>query len=353
MKVPFVLCSLTPDPYRRPMASALIQFCFAVAVVVAAGTLLARCADSIATITRLGRLLVGCVLLAGATSLPELAVDVNAARMDLPNLGMGDLVGSCLFNLLILAMADLLQRSRGALLSRLAAAHALSGAVSIALVATVGMFLLFESEVQPGGVFGISWGSIAVLGGYLLGVRLVYYDQRTSMAGTENELSAAAQDENRAPLVRAVVGYVLAAAVILAIAPTLASSAGQIAELSGLGKTFIGTTLVALSTSLPELVATLAALRIGAADLAIGNVFGSNAFNMLIVFAMDVAYDGPIFEALDPTHALTCFGVILASSIVILGQLYRVEKRILFVEPDAGLVIALALGTLWLVYLAT
>jgi cation:H+ antiporter len=90
----------------------------------------------------------------------------------------------------------------------------------------------------------------------------------------------------------------------------------------------------------------------GAADLAIGNVFGSNAFNMLIVVAMDLVYPGPLLAAVSPSHALTCFGVVLVSAVVILGQLYRVEKRIMFLEPDAVLILALSASTLWLVYLA-
>lgn len=336
------------------MTTALIQFLISVVLVVAAGTLLARCADAIARITGLGRLLVGCVLVAGATSLPELAVNVSAVRMGFPNLAMGDAMGSCLFNLLILALADLLQRNRGSLLSRLAAAHALSGVVSIAMAAVVGAFILFEGKLQFGGVFGMSWGSIAALLTYLLGVRLVYYDQRVSAieAQRHEQTASAPEEASRRDLVRAIGGYLLATVVILAVAPLLAASAGKIANLSGLGGTFVGTALVALATSLPELVATIVALRIGAADLAIGNVFGSNAFNMLIVLAMDLAHSGPIFEVLSLTHALTGFGVILVSSVVILGQLYRVEKRALFVEPDAGLVIALTIGTLWLVYLA-
>ena len=334
------------------MTTAILQFAISAAIIIVAGTILTRSADSIAEITGLGRLLVGSILLAGATSLPELAVDLSAATMNVPDLGMGDLAGSCLMNLIILAIADLLQKTRGALLSRLAAAHALSGVLSIALVATVGLFVLFESRVEPAGVLGLSWGSIAILVGYALGVRMIYYDQQASMREMPAPEPDARQGTRRFALLKAVGGFMAAAACIVAIAPMLARSADRIAELSGLGGTFVGTTLVAFSTSLPELVSTLAALRMGATDLAIGNVFGSNAFNMLIVVAMDIVYSGPILSAVSSTHAITCFGVVLVTSVVILGQLYRVEKRIVVLEPDAALIFALSAGTLWLVYLA-
>ncbi|MBP90016.1 MAG: hypothetical protein CMJ64_25465 [Planctomycetaceae bacterium] len=150
----------------------------------------------------------------------------------------------------------------------------------------------------------------------------------------------------------AIAGFILAAAVIFVAAPFLADAAGQLAELSGLGGTFIGTTLVALATSLPELVATLTAVRMGAYDLAIGNIFGSNAFNMLLLLPLDLAFPGALLASVSTTHALTCFAVILITAIVLLGQLYRVEQRTFFIEPDAVLVITLVFGTLWMVYLA-
>lgn len=82
-----------------------LEFLALAAVVALAGTFLARSADQIAEITRLGRLLIGSVLLASATSLPELTVDVSAVRQGMPDLAAGDLFGSSLMNLLILAGA--------------------------------------------------------------------------------------------------------------------------------------------------------------------------------------------------------------------------------------------------------
>ncbi len=94
------------------MAVATLQFVLSAAVIVAAGVALTRFGDAIADLTGLGRLIVGSILLAGATSLPELTVDISAVRFGLPDLAVGDLMGSSLFNLLILAVADLAHRSR-------------------------------------------------------------------------------------------------------------------------------------------------------------------------------------------------------------------------------------------------
>jgi cation:H+ antiporter len=117
-----------------------------------------------------------------------------------------------------------------------------------------------------------------------------------------------------------------------------------------LGKTFVGTTLVALCTSLPELVASITALRLKAFDLVIGNVFGSNAFNMVLFFALDVVHAGPLFAAVSPWHAVTAMAVIVTSAIAVMGQLYQVEQRRRFGEPDALLMILVSVAALYLVY---
>jgi Sodium/calcium exchanger protein len=84
-----------------------LQFVVSGILIMGAGTLLARFADKIPELTGLGRLLVGSVLLAGATSLPELTVDTSAVRLGLADLAVGDLLGSSLMNLMILAVLDL------------------------------------------------------------------------------------------------------------------------------------------------------------------------------------------------------------------------------------------------------
>ena len=331
------------------MAIAVLQFAAAAAIIIVAGIFLSRFADEIAERTGFGRLLIGSILLAGATSLPELSVDVSAVRKGMPDLAVGDLMGSCLFNLLILAILDLSSRSKGRMLSRPAARHALSGNVSVALIAVVALGLLSQSILGSGEFLGVSFGLWLVVFGYVFGVRLVFFDQRASrMESPEGEATSHTTSIRSAA--RPGVGFLAAAAVIVLVGPYLASAAGRIAEFSGLGNSFVGTTLVAFSTSLPELVASLTALKMGAHDLAIGNVFGSNAFNMLLLVPLDLAHRGPILSAVSKNHALTCVAAVIATMIVVLGQLYLVERRKRLIEPDAWLVIAVVFGSLWLIY---
>ena len=332
------------------MASALLQFVLLAAIIVAAGTVLTRCADGIAEVTGWGRLLIGSVLLAGATSLPELTVDLTAIRLGLPDLAVGDLLGSSLMNLLILAVLDLSHHSRGKMLSRAAAAHALSGTLSTALTATVGVGILVSGRA-PQLVFLGAHASTWVLAlGYLLGLRMVFLDQRVAMRQAVDSGVPAGQLHPRNGLAKFVAGFVAAAVVILFVGPRMAEVAGTIAEISGLGNSFVGTTFVAFSTSLPELVASLAALRIGAFDLAVGNVFGSNAFNMLLFLPLDIAFPGVLLAHVNASHVISVLTVVLATSVVIMGQLYQQESRRRFLEPDALLVIALIGFALFLIY---
>lgn len=326
------------------MLVVVVQFILLAGVIFAAGACLSYCADQIAEITGFGRLLVGSVLLAGATSLPELTVDVTAVRMGQADLAAGDLLGSSLMNLLILAVLDLSSHSRGKMLSRAAAGHALSGALSIALAALVGVAVLAADKLPQGELLGVSLPSAAILAAYLLGVRVVFLDQRLAASAADGVTHAPQ------PLWKPAAGFAAATLVLIFAGPRLAHTASKLAEISGLGNTFVGTSLVAFSTSLPELVSSIAALRMRAFDLAIGNVLGSNAFNMALFVPLDLLQDGPIFAHVSHSHMVTCLAAIAATSIVVMGQLYRVETRIRFVEPDGWLVVATVIGALWLVY---
>jgi cation:H+ antiporter len=332
-----------------------LEFLALAAVVALAGTFLARSADQIAEITQLGRLLIGSVLLAAATSLPELTVDLSAVRQGMPDLATGDLLGSSLMNLLILAALDLAHRSGGKMLSREAAAHALSATLSIALTALVGMAILTAPRLPGSSFFGIGIWSWGILAAYLSGVRMIFLDQRVSARAAADAAEAAGPDEGGtkpvgSPPWKPVVVFSVAALVLFFAGPRLAHAAGQLAEFSGLGTTFVGTTLVALCTSLPELVASIAALRMKSFDLVIGNVFGSNAFNMILFVPMDAAHSGSLFADISPSHAVTSLAVILATTVAVLGQLYHVEKRRRVVEPDALLMLLIVGGALFLVY---
>ena len=258
------------------------------AIIIFAGTFLAKFADDLGEQLNMGRSLTGMLLLASATSLPELAVDSFAVMLPVdpsvaatqsdspPDLAVGDIMGSCLFNLMILAVLDLFSKTRGRLFSQADAAHALSASVSVFLICVVSLFIVID----------VSWplprigpGSFLLMVGYLGCVRLIFVDHKVSQAVITEE----SMPEVHYTFRTALIGYLAMTAIILMTAPALASTADELAVKTGLGRTFVGTVFVAIATSLPEVSTTYQAVRMGAYDLAIGNIFGSNAFNLLIL----------------------------------------------------------------------
>ncbi len=131
----------------------------------------------------------------------------------------------------------------------------------------------------------------------------------------------------------------------------MVKSADEISVITGLGTTFIGTTLVALVTSLPELVTTLAAIKIGANDMAIGNLFGSNLFNMFAIGLTDLFYtQGRFLAAIDPSFLLVGVVGLLMTGMGLIGNLAKLERKIWFIEVDAFALIVVYLASLWLLY---
>ncbi|MCH7988645.1 MAG: hypothetical protein IID46_05760, partial [Planctomycetes bacterium] len=131
---------------------------------------------------------------------------------------------------------------------------------------------------------------------------------------------------------------------IVTAARYLDKTADEFAKESELGGTIVGTVFVALVTSLPEISTTLAAVRMKAYDLAVGNILGSNAFNMAALIGVDLFYSGPLLSSVSETHAITAATVIIVTAVLIMGLLYRAEKRHWIIEPDAELVILLVVA---------
>jgi len=329
-------------------------FLASAAVIVYAGTKLSRYGDQIANLTGLGGLWIGVVLMAGATSLPEIFTDVSAALLDAPDIAAGDLFGSNMANMLILGVIDLMHRQKR-VWQHAAFEHALSAGLAMFLTALAGFFVLYGFDVKHG---GIGLGSMLLLLFYIFGMRLVFRLERVKWRQREQEkvVEAQANEESdhkgkRDALRRAMLGFSAAALGLLVAAPFLAGSASAIAEQSGVSSTFIGVSLVGITTSLPELVTALAAVRLGAFDLAVGNLFGSNAFNMAAFFFVDVAYrSGPLFNAVADAHAMGALWSILLMSTALMGIIYRVEQRYLLIEPDSFMIILGYCLGLWLLF---
>jgi cation:H+ antiporter len=301
---------------------------------------LARHADAVADATGLGRLWVGTVLLAASTSLPELTTDVNAAILNTVDIGVGDLMGSTLANMLLLGLLDLVYRRRQ-LLDNVSPNHALVATLAIVLTAMAGAAIVSGGWGRIGHV-GVE--TILIVAIYLVGMRSVYVNMSPTAPPEQLELG----DTSRSVLRGGLVGFGVAAVGLLATAPLLVVSAEALAAEAGLTESFVGTLLVGLTTSFPEIAATIAAVRLGALDLAVGNIFGSNAFNMTILLAMDVAYtQGPVLAHASQDHARTALFAAIAVGFGLMGILARRGNRIAPVRVESVAIVLSYVGAVW------
>jgi cation:H+ antiporter len=322
-----------------------LTFSFSTVLIVFAAMQLAKYGDVIAVRTRLGGMFIGVLLLAGVTSLPEVLTTINSLSLGAPNLAAGNLLGSNLFNMFLLAVLDLLHR-KDRILRKAALKHALTGSLTVFLIGLVVFFILADIKIQIGWV-GLD--SIVVMLVYFFGVRLI---QTNQSHGATHPAVTPKIPVGTPPLWQGLLGFGLAAAGLVVVTPWMVQSSTEIAEITGLGTTFVGTTLVAFVTSLPELVTTIAAVKLGADDMAIGNLFGSNLFNMFALGLADVFYlQGRFMGVIDPTFLLVGILGLLMTGLGLIGNLARLEKRIFFIELDALALMLLYFGGLWLLYI--
>lgn len=327
------------------------QLLVCVVLVVVVGSRLTRSADVLAEKTGLGRTWVGAVLLAGATSLPELATGVSAvAVFDAPDLAAGGVFGSCLFNLLILALLDV-AAGPGPLFRRVQTSQVLGAGLSCVLlgVAAGGIMLADKGAALTVGWFG--GASLLVVALYLLSARVIAsFELRRRAEVLERE--ADVFQYHHIPAWRAYLTFALLSLAIIGLGLWLASLGDQVAEVTGLGESFVGSLLLAATTSLPELVASFEATRLDAADLAVSNIFGSNIFNMAALGIYDLAFlRGNLWASISQVHVFTAVAAMVMTSVAIVGLVYAAEKRPrVWVDWSALSLICLYVGGMYVIY---
>ena len=310
----------------EPIATVWLQFAALVALIAVAGSRLCRYGDIIAEKTGFSGTWIGVVMLATVTSLPELATGVSAVTLaGAPDLAVGDVLGSCVFNLAIIVLLDFLHRKES-VYRRASQGHILSAGFGIMLIGFAGFSILLSSQgsVARIGHIGIYTPIILIL--YFVAMRTVFrYERENSKESAEHAI----EDYEGTSLRAAVIGYSLAGSVVVGAGISLPFVGERIAALMDWHATFVGTLFIAFATSVPEMVVTLAALRIGALDMAIGNVLGSNLFNIAILAVDDLLFlSGPLFAHVSPLHGVSALSAIMMSGIAVVGLLYRPRGRV-------------------------
>lgn len=326
-----------------------VAFIICTSVIVYSGTKLTRYGDIIAEKTGLGRAWIGLILMASVTSLPELATGISSVTFaGVPDIAVGDVLGSCVFNMLILAFLTATHRPQSPS-AKIHHGHVLSAGFGIVLLGITIISLLLRDHVPSIGWIGLYTPIIA--GVYLIAIRSVYFYEKKQISNFIKEIAVELQYE-KIPANTAIFHYSIHAVIVVTAAIFLPQIGEVIAETTGLGQTFVGNIFIAISTSLPELVVSIAAVKIGAINLAVGNLFGSNIFNIFILAIDDLFFvKGPIFAFANQDHMFSGLTAIVMTAIAIIGLTYGVEKKKLFLAWDSAGMVLMFVINLMLLYI--
>ena len=312
------------------------QFALCLALIGGAGFELARSGDRIARRTGLSSSWIGLGLVATITSLPELSSGISAVTAAAaPDIAVGDALGSCVINLALLVVADLLHRPE-TLYRRASASHVLSAGFGVILLGFVAFGLLVgKSAPSPGaqpGIAGLqtvlSLSTPILLTLYVVALRSVFlHERRRQVASTAGDDD---QTASTGSLRRLALNFSVAAILVVSAGSMLPLLAVDLAEAMQWNRSFVGTLFVALATSVPELAVTVSALRVGSLDLAVGNLLGSNLFNVAILAVDDLFYaGGPLLAEVSLAHAMTATTAVVMTGIAAVGLSYRPDNRVL------------------------
>jgi len=317
------------------------------------GVKLSKYGDIIAEKTGLGRVWIGVILIAFVTSLPELVTGLSSVIIfDTPNIAAGDVFGSCVFNILILALLDILDRA-SPISSRVQQGHTLSAGFGILLLSVVAVNI-FLSNSQAEIFTPLLWVGIytpLIIFLYFIAMRLIFSYEKRSIAAFVKEKAEELKYEKISKR-NVYINFSINALIVVVAAIFLPEIGKSIAEITGLGQTFVGNILIAISTSLPEVVVSISAVRIGAADMAIGNLFGSNLFNILILAVDDVFFvKGPLLSHIELSHIISALSAAIMMTIAVIGLTYRATKKQLFLSWDAMGIVAVYILNLFALYM--
>lgn len=321
-----------------PLWGLIALFALSAAAVWLGGSRLAGLVDALTTRTGMGQAFTGMLLLGGVTSLPEAAAVSTSAAFGNAPLAVNNLLGTASINVLLLALADVIY-GRDAL-TRAAARPAvlIQGVLSMILAALVALIAAAGDVALFGVGAGATLLAFAAVGALWLSSN--FPSRHTWEAMNEegrpegdDEGGGGEDDRSTAQLASGVVGCGL---LILGAGFVLSTAADALAQRTGLAAGLVGFVLVGFATSLPEVSSVVAAVRLRRYQMAIGDVFGTNIFNVLLIFLADIIYRGP--PVLAEAGRFEVIGAILAvlmTGVFVVGLLERRDRTILRMGYDA------------------
>lgn len=319
------------------------------AVIAVAGIWLARLADILAHRSGLGEAVMGAVFLGATTSLSGMATSFSAAVAGHADLAVSNALGGIAAQIAFLAIADLAYPKANLEHAAASQANLVQGALLVALLG-VPLIAMSAPDVT---VLAVHPASVIIVVGFAFGLRLIARAAHTPMwhpRRTAETRSGARRPPDMARWRRhsspALWLYFAVLAGIVALAGyTIARSGAAVAAQTGLSETGVGGVFTAVTTSLPELVTAVAAVRRGALILAVSDILGGNCFDVILVTISDIGYrEGSIYHTLTGRHVMIVALATMLTAILLLGLLRRERHGIANIGFESVLVLAIYAG---------
>ena len=299
------------------------------------GTRLTRQVDAIAQRTGLGHAFSGMLLLGGITSLPEVATVTTSAAAGNAPLAVNNLIGSAAINLLLLAVADFIY-GRDALTKVAAKPQTLmQGVLGMILMASVA-FAVVTREIDLFGFIG-AWSLLLAAGCvWTLKLTSTFSDRHVWQVVDADKPEAVERARDERSTAKLYLGLAFTASMILVGGFFLSLSGDGIAQATGLSAGLIGFLLVGFGTSLPELSSITAAVRLKRYEMAVGDIFGTNLFNVALILLADVVYAGePVLASAGRFESVGAIIAVLLTGVFVIGLLERRDRTILRMGIDS------------------
>ncbi len=305
------------------------------------GSKAARCADIIAEKKGLAKAFMGVVFISMITSFPELFTGISAgAIVQAPDIAVGQIVGSCVFNLLIIGFIEIFFRKKN-IYSLTGKLNILPLGFSLIIITVLTFFLSIHFKPQ---IFHVGLSSVFIIILYLMFMWVVFKNK-----GAESEEEPRYRNES---LSKTMLWFVSSSLIIIGVGIYLPIVGKELAAIMNWTDSFVGVIFLALVTSFPEFVVSFSLARMGSIDMLLGNITGSNLFNIGIIFVIDLSYvKGNVLLSASPENVSVGLIAILMNFVILFAVIRHSTYRLFnFISINGIILIALYIINLLVIY---
>lgn len=314
-----------------------LEIAICAAIIFFAGGKLSRFGDIIADKSGLSKNWMGLVLLAIIASSSQLIASVSAVTLhDLPDMAVGGLMGSCMFNMLVIGLLDLFSKKLP-VSNRVHHGHILSAGFGIVLLGFAAIDMLFGKNLPGLPLMHLMDPiTVAFVPVYLLAMRLTLNFEKHRLEEFDHQENQMETQETQQSWFKLIALFVVYGLLILGASCYLPTLAEEVLRQTHWAQGFVGLSFVAVTTCMPEIAVSTSAARRGSFDVAVASLLGSNLCYMVILAITDFCYlKEPLLRHVSSSNSLAALTAIVSMAIVIIALTYRAEKKLLFLAGDA------------------